>query len=174
MYSIKVLGPEHYIIYQIILKAQAISKYQTWLYILHTWALWAFQEVHLYLQTHRYTLCGLWGCELLDLPKISGIQWVIISGIWSGQRFLRFFKSDISVIVGGVKFFWDLSGQRFCLATVAAARPAPRPKKRDRKNTRNIKNCHTWTIFGEDKLEGDRGVDQVSVSRFQNVMFKNV
>ena len=36
------------------------------------------------------------------------------------------FKSIVSVICG-VKYFMDLSGQRFCLATVAAARPAPRP-----------------------------------------------
>ena len=35
-------------------------------------------------------------------------------------------KSLISVICG-VKYVLDPSGQRFCLATVAAARPAPRP-----------------------------------------------
>jgi len=39
MYNIKVLSLEHYINYQIILKAKATSKYQTYLQLLQAGAL---------------------------------------------------------------------------------------------------------------------------------------
>ena len=85
---------------------------------------------------------------------------------WICQRFLEYVGSKISGIFQ-VKDVWDLLGQRFCLATVAAARPAPRPKRKKNHFVSATKNCSTksltWTIFREDKLERNRGVDQVSV-----------
>jgi len=53
---------------------------------------------YLFADTPFTHMCGLLGCELLDLPKISGIQWVVNFRDLIGENICVIFQFQVKYI----------------------------------------------------------------------------